>query len=202
MNRILFIFVLTASTCFGGLTHDFRLDLDAPAAERGNIVGDTFTLTAMQLMEAGITFDATLTITGSSDLGHNNSGLGVDGNTINDGESVRFTLSVSDPGIVFDGFTLLDFNSFTAPDRGILSEDAAIGGGDDTILNVPLGDFSIPGSPTAFSIFGTAGNTTTSFQLNRVSASFSAVPEPSSLMLMSLIGLGAVGSRRRSRSRR
>ena len=91
----------------------FRLDTDSTVT----ITGSTLTSTQTGLSVNGVTFDASVVVVGNgANVSNNTSGVGVDGNTINSGESLSFSLNISNVSggaVNFKGFTELDFNSFT-----------------------------------------------------------------------------------------
>lgn len=196
----------SASQGFASIQPKFQLD-SGPGS--GTISGSTFTLVSPGLVADGVTFTATLTVIGNgTGVEHNAGGLGVklgsaSGSRINTGESLAFSLSIDavmGGTVSFDGFTSLDFNSFsTSNDGGFFSLDAILDIGDtDLTLGTfnSTGEYALPLGPVPqFTIFGTAG----SFQLDDVTAQFtgamSSVPEPTSLLVWSM--LGVVGLKRR-----
>jgi hypothetical protein len=189
--------VLNTSQARSSVSELFRLDTDGA----GSISGSVFTLISPGIVADGVTFTATLTVTGNGTTVDNSSnGLGVDGTTINPGEALSFSMAtsaVSGGAVTFDGFTSLDFNSFTGgTDGGIFSIDAVTPNGDDVDLGLnTLNEYALPSAPVPqFTIFGTAS----SFQLDDVTAQFSGspVPEPSAIWLCSLGGISIAMGRR------
>ena len=164
-----------------------------------SLAGDTYTRSLTGLVADGVSFDAELTVVGSDDVNVLSTGIGVGGDLVDPGESLRFTLAISNfaGGVVaFDGFTEVDFNSFGNTDFATLSiDDDALTIGDNFFIASGLAGggpdiFDISGtSPPNFTAFPTAGN----FRIDDVSGSFtgtaSAVPEPTSgLLLLAAIG--------------
>jgi hypothetical protein len=199
----LFLLSLAASASAGIITAPgpitFWLDTshEVTFAHTSTISGSVLTVELFDILSEGVTFDATLTVTGNgSFVSNNTSGLGVGGNTVKPGASLSFGTPVisneSGGTVVFNGFGTLDLNSFTSAG----SDSATIGatslsGGQD-----PYDLTSLPGgSPNAFIIAGTAG----SFQLDSVSASFTgtAIPEPSGFLFSGIAACGLIWSRRR-----
>lgn len=172
----------------------------------GSICDDTLTIARTDLVVDGVTFDVTLTVVGSHDLERNSSGLGVNGTRVNDGETLTFSLVVSDVRggtLTFDGFTGVDLNFFTTDnDKAELESGGTIF---LTQTTTPSGDVDISStSPVSFLVRGVDGTGfSTSFSIDDVTGQFtgvSAVPEPSTLLLLSL-GMVGVGVQRRRRLR-
>jgi hypothetical protein len=157
-------------------------------------LGNPFSLAKTGLVDGGVSFTASLIVTGSADIGYQlgpglNGGIGVSGNTLdgNSGaESLRFAIQLSDivgGTVAFNGFSVVGFNGFGSTDLGVLSLDNSFATtGDNTTLDSAgsLPSTAVPGSATAFSIFSNSGQ---HFQVSFVTGSFTgtaaAVPEPS-----------------------
>ncbi|WP_236696134.1 PEP-CTERM sorting domain-containing protein [Rhodopirellula islandica] len=168
----------------------------------------------------GVSFDATITVTGNGSYVQNSSnGLGVNGTTLSDGEALTFAMSISDEvggTAIFDGFTLLDFNFFTdtrvdadsstyeeanfTPGGLVVPDQTGFGASD--VLDLTQLD---PGSPLpSFTLTAITDSTTRSFQLDDITAQFtttaSAVPEPSSFALLAIGSTFITLVRRRGRT--
>ena len=184
-------------------------------AAGGTIVGDTFTLTHSALVADGVTFDATLTIVGTPQVGggpatliQNTTDLGLDTGILMDstfldnGESLTLSMAISNEiggTVAFNGFTEVDLNNFGAIDSGVLSLDNDASTAGDNFFVAPAGAdvIDISGTlPTVFSIIPDAdGLSSNTLGLGDVSAQFTgtaAVPEPSSLLMMIPVGLAAL----------
>lgn len=156
-----------------------------------------------------MTFDATLTVTGSGALTQASGGLGVIGdgsNLVSNGESLSFGFSVGNfvgGTVIFDGFTAIDFNYFITPDAGVLSIDSLESSTADnfftTIVGADVVDFSAT-SPSSFYAIASSG-ALNSFRVDDVSASFigtvTPVPEPSNLLIASVALFSAATFNRR-----
>lgn len=193
-----------SASASGAIVETFRTD----TAGGGTFVGNTFTLELTGLSEGGVTFDAELTVIGSGNLNQNGSGLGIDGGSdlVDDGESLRFSMTISNivGGMVyFDGFTEMDFNFLDNDDVAVLSLDDDESTTGDNFLNfagnVNSNDIAdISGtSPTLFSAFAQSG-ASNSFRVDDISGQFStAVPEPASGVVLALGCFLAAGRYRR-----
>jgi hypothetical protein len=187
-------------------------------------LGNSFSLAKNGLVDGGVSFNATLVITanalsglseiGYQQLGGTSGGFGVvgtqlGGNTLNGNagaESLRFTLLLSNimgGSVIFNGFSIVDFNGYGINDRGVLSADNDfLTGADNTDLGPGgLPSAAVPSNPSAFSIFS---NSTNQFQVSAVTGSFTgvaaAVPEPSATVGL-VLGAAAVPLLRRFRRR-
>ena len=159
------------------------------------------------LQDNGVTFDAQLRVRTPAPLGLNHSptnGIGVTGgddNLINDGESIRFDLNISNVmggSVSFDGFTelgLSDFQNDNSDAFTLSFDDQYSTFGDNffegLIYTGPI-DISV-NSPLAFSLIGNPSGDfpNTNFRADSISGRFSgasAVPEPSSLFVMGVLG--------------
>ena len=198
----MFLFASAIAVCSSTSAAPVLLRTDTGGA--GTIAGSVFTLIETGVVDNGVTFDIQLTVTGSgTSVDNNTNGIGVDGTTLNAGQSLMFALTTSNVmggTVTFDGFTSIDFNSFT--DANELADF-----GTDVITTMDTtNEFDLTtltgGAPTTFTLLaGTTGGTT-SFQIDDITASFtaSAVPEPSSAMFLAIGLVGLVGTRRRRRS--
>lgn len=166
------------------------------------LVDNVFTRTLTGLTCDDVTFDATLTATGAGSLfGTGNltvgaAGLGVDGPTIDNGESVTFSMSISNVtpsptgrSITFTGFSSADFNGLQVTEGASFSSDevgpSLVAGGTD--------EFTF-GNSASFTIVASPGS---DFNLADVTANFASVPEPSSLALAFGLCPLVMGRRRR-----
>lgn len=164
--------------------------------------GNPYSLARTGLTDGGVTFTASLVVSGSSVIGYQqsdgtNGGLGVNGNTLDGGsgtESLRFTMQLSNViggSVAFNGFSIVGFNGFGSSDLGVLSLDNDFSTtGDNTLLDDfggTLPSISVPGNSTAFSIFSNSSN---HFQVSFVTGSFTgsaaAVPEPSAFVTLAI----------------
>jgi hypothetical protein len=176
-------------------------------------LGNPFILAKTNLNDGLVSFTASLVVigsatSGSSDIGYQQSavdsgGLGVAGNTLNGSagaESLRFGIQLSNivgGTVLFNGFSIVEFNGFSTVDRGVLSLDNAFSTtGDNTALQAVLGDLdavAVPSNPTAFSVFSNSGSQ--HFQVSAVAGSFTgtaaAVPEPSTFGTLVLLAFSA-----------
>ena len=168
---------------------------------------------------AGVTFDATLNVTGSGTLTQTSSGLGVSGtssNLFNAGEKLKFYVDIDDVRggtASFGGFTLLDFNFFTTGGETVVfSTDGRLGStADNWLTHFAPGDADIRSqSPTVFTLLAqngldaSGGVVKTSLRVDAIRASFdtvAAVPEPGTFALVGLVCVSA-WLRRRLRRRR
>lgn len=205
MRRVLVavLALVVPSTCSADLVpieQTFQTDTSTGVVP----VGNTYILTLTGLTVDGVTFDATLNVTGASTFGSGNlqvvaDGLGVDSEFIENTESVTYTMALSNVAksgdgrsVVFDGFTSIDFNSFTAADGDTAFVNGSLITGDrDEEALANLTTVTVAGG-VAF------GGGATVFNLDDITASFSSVPEPSSLAF-GLIALGPGLFRRRRR---
>ena len=200
----------TASPTFAGFIQEFQTDVGAP-------IGNTFTSTATGLSDNGVTFDATLTVTGSGTaLDVISTAIGVVGlgsDLVNDGEFLSFTVAVSNVSggtVSIDGFTELDFNFLGTTDTAFLSLDNSSATAADNFFVLTSGaDVFDISSVSPASFFAIAGDSTTagvenSFRINDVSASFTgtaaAVPEPSAFALLGLAIAGTILVRKRRKN--
>lgn len=198
-RRILLVVAMVLCTICearASIIEEFRTDETG-----GGIVNDTFTIELLGLSDGGVTFDAELTVVGSADLHQSPTGTGMgviggDGNLVDDGESLRFSMAVSNViggSVVFDGFTKIDFNFLGDSDVAVLSLDNDETTEGDNFLeflgNVDPEDVAdISGtSPTAFSAFAKSGGSN-SFRVDYVSGQFTgtAVPEPAGGLVLAI----------------
>ncbi|EKK00704.1 secreted protein containing PEP-CTERM bacterial domain protein [Rhodopirellula baltica SH28] len=199
--------IITASTKTGNaavVAELFELDVTIVTLNDTSVNALTYvrTLTSSD----GVSFDATITVTGNgSNVQNSSNGLGVNGTTLSDGETLTFAMSISNVvggTAVFDGFTLLDFNSFTDTrvDTNSLTYEEAIftPGGLVTPGQAGFGTFDVfdltqlnLGAPLQdFTLAAVTDSTARSFQLDDITAQFTtdvtAVPEPSSFALVAI----------------
>ena len=179
-------------------------------------LGNPYSLAKTGLVDGGVSFTATLVVTGSGNIEYQQAsgqfgGIGVNGNTLNGGsgfESLRFTVQLSNVvggSVAFNGFSIVGFNGFGLNDLGILSLDDNFSTvGDNTLLddfNGTLPSRAIPGNAAAFSIFSNSGE---HFQVSFVTGGFTgtaaAVPEPSAAVAIAL-GVASTHLLRRFRRR-
>lgn len=169
----------------------------------GNSNVGTYTQTISHSVN-GITFDAKLVVSGSGDVYVGNNGLGVDGTKVESGESLTYSMVIENVvggTIMFDGFTSFsnstgagsgaftlrdDSNSTPGPtffDGSTISDATP----DTVVFAAPtLPYFNSNPLPTIFT--ATAGSAQNdNFRGAAVCATFSAVPEPSSLMMFGLV---------------
>jgi hypothetical protein len=193
------LLVLQVARCDAAVIWTYNLaDLGASGS-----LGNPYALAKTGLTDGGVTFNASLVVTGSGNIGYQqfdgtNGGIGVNGNTLDGGsgtESLRFTMQLSNViggSVAFNGFSIVGFNGFGSTDLGMLSLDNDFLTAGD---NSPLDDFggtlpsiSVPGTSTAFSIFSNSSN---HFQVSFVTGSFTgtaaAVPEPSATVAFVLV---------------
>ena len=156
-----------------------------------------------------MTFDATLTVTGSGDLAIGSSGLGITGgngsDSLGDGEWLQFEMAVSNfvgGTVVFDEFTTFDTTSFTVAgsDSGVLSDDNSVGGGNDFLDPLAADPDITAFDKTTFFAISTGG----AWRVDDITASFTgttaAVPEPSTFAFLGLGSLACVIAYRRRKS--
>ena len=204
-NNLLIVaaFCLLASPAHAGLVETFQID-----AGNGIISEDTGTFVLTGLVDNGVTFDATLTVTGSGPLDQGGTGLGVvvdSSDLVSNGEFLQFTLAfsnVSGGTVNFDGFQEVDFNSFGSSDSGFLSVDASAATTEDNFFTTSEGggNVSFELQQTFHAIAGADGPGSNSFRIDDVTASFTgteAVPEPGTMGLLALVaGAGFLRRRR------
>ena len=182
----------------------FQIDSDPDLTLSGNF----FSVKLTGLTEGAVTFDATLSVTGSGDFTQASTGLGVkvdSSDLVSNGEFMFFTMAISNEvggSISFDGFTELDYNSFGATDVGALSLDNNIVTAGDNFFTTSTGgdNVDISGTlPSSFYAIASAdGAGSNSFRIDDVTARFTVVPEPDTYALLSgFCALGFVMLRRR-----
>ncbi len=220
---ILLLSILLAGAASAARAHadsiqTFSLDSTTVSGTTKTLEDNALTVVISDVTIDGVTFDAGIRVTGSSDLTQTSSGIGVGGDSsalINAGEMLTFAAFITNERggtASFGGFTALDFTFFTTKGEiAIFSDDTNPATTDDNWLtHTSLSDPDISAtSPLLFNLFAADGtdddgNTVkTSFRIDSIRASFdavSAVPEPGSL---ALVGLGCivawVARRRRGR---
>lgn len=167
--------------------------------------GNPLTFTASG-SEAGVSFSSAVTLGDGVglDLTSDGTGTGVTGgaaaNSINSGQvllvNAATITSVTGGTVVFDGFTGVNLVGFQAVG---LDADSGIVAGTAVTADGLVG---IAGSPSTFTLIGTGDNSgSPGFQANGLFGSFTvtptAVPEPSSLAALAVVGIGGVVGRRR-----
>ncbi|WP_144055164.1 hypothetical protein [Rhodopirellula baltica] len=221
VSLVALLTVITTFTQVGNadvVTELFELDHTIVALNDTSVNALTYvrTLTSSD----GVSFDATITVTGNgSNVQNNSNGLGVDGTTLSDGEALTFAMSISNEvggTAAFDGFTLLDFNSFTdtrvdadsltyeeasfTPGGLVVPDQAGFGASDIFDLTQLNSGDPLP----VFTLTAVTDSTTRSFQLDDITAQFTtnvtAVPEPSCFALMAMGGTLLTMVRRRGRT--
>lgn len=189
-----------SAQCDAAIIHTYSLTNLGPSGTAG-FLGSSFSINATGLSDGGVSFTATLTVTGSGNIGYNsdpNGGIGIAGNTLDGsagGESLRFAIQILNPvggSVAFNGFTIIGFSNFTNEDLAVLSNDNNFStAADNTPVGTSsgtLGTAAVPGSPSSFSIFSNSSN---HFSVASVRGSFTgtaaAVPEPSTLMAIAMV---------------
>jgi hypothetical protein len=206
---LLHVFSNVASRCDAAIIWNYDLKNLGPSGQLGN----SYSVVKTGLIDGGVSFTATLTVTanatsGDSIIGYqiaggSSGGLGVvgtlaGGNTLNGtngAESLRFVMQLSNlvgGTVVFNGFTTVGFSGFSSGDRGVLSRDNNFfSGADNDIITsgTTLNFFDPPGSPTAFTMFSDLGQ----FQMASVAASFTGtaavVPEPGGAAFLAFMAI-------------
>jgi len=183
---------------------DFTFQLDTG----GTLSGATLTQSQVLNSGDGVSFTATLTVSGSGNLGRNSAGIGVDGNAddaINGSEFVSFSMALSgvtSGSVSFDGFDQIDFNSFDSGEFAAISPDSNYDNPGDVIINGGATTDDIYALPDLSTFFVVAdGAIGTNFRIDDVRASFTttaAVPEPSAVWLLALSGVTICFSRWKS----
>lgn len=191
------VLLVAAQVSHASVVGSYELDGDAG----GTVTTNVFTLTLLGLMDGGVTFDATLTGTGSANIDQTAStGLGITGGSsalINPGESIGFTISTSNViggTVTFDGFTEITLSSLTTVnEQGVLSVDGTLDNPGDSFVTSdgPHDVATLLSSPTTLTVFGFQnGAVNSSFRALTLQASFTgvAVPEASSMLFGGLAG--------------
>ena len=178
-----FVALSFGSFAHGGLEQVFRVDGGDP--NNSSPVGMTLQVTYSNLVADGVTFDARLTVTGSSTLSQSGSGLGVTDSDLDDGESLSFSMFVfNETGgtVTFDGFNRVAFIGYDP-----VVEIARIQPGNEIAGNpgnLPLLD--------TFSVTSESNPSTThlsEFTVDSTRGQFTgvaSVPEPSPWLFLSL----------------
>ncbi len=215
--KISFIFasallVFSAAISNADVVQVFETDSTAGFAAAGN----SYSRALNGLVADGVTFDATLTITGfdsglaAQDVNVASTGVGVEGigsDLVNDGERMNFMMLVSNEiggTVTFNGFTEIDFNFLSTPDSAVLSLDNSELSANffSTSTTVDMVDISGT-SPTDFwaiAVLGTTASVENSFRIKEVSARFTgvaSVPEPGTFGVLALSAICLVRRRRR-----
>jgi hypothetical protein len=216
IRLIVFVQLLAfcSTTCQAAVIWTYDLTNLGPSGSLGN----PYSVTKVALMDGGVSFNATLIIVGSRDIGYQLGpgligGLGVTdspgvGNTLNGSngaEFLRFSLqltNITGGSVAFNGFSIVGFNGFGGSDLGVLSlDDNFSTSGDNTLLddlNGSLPSVAVPGNSTAFSVFSNSGSQ--HFQVSFVTGSFTgtaaAVPEPSTFLAIVFVASATPGLRR------
>lgn len=201
------IFSLVTLLCFVPNLDAGIITLSTDSTLAGPFAGAAFTVDTPLLNADGVDFTARLTVTGNGATVENNSnGIGVDGTTVNNGESLFFAVTIlTEIGgtVSFDGFTSIDFNSYTVGGADAGSINGTL------LVNTNLNEFSLTGAPfltpQTLTVSGLPPfSGTTSFQIDDVTLSFTgtaAIPEPSSLVFLSAGAMLTVASRCKRRKR-
>ncbi len=164
-----------------------------------SINGNEYTRTAAGLSTNGVTFDATISVVGfdstgaASDVSTSSVGLGVSGTgsaLIDPGEYLRASVSIANVSggtVNFEGFEATSLSNFEAAEIVILSLDnlASTTGDNQTLSGASGTDFVVTlANPTLIHGISDSG----SMRFNSFTARFSAVPEPTGLILSALLG--------------
>lgn len=185
-------------------------DLRSTAAPSVSIVGNVLTVVRSGLSSGGVSFNATLTVTGNQPFVATSTtgmGTGIFGdNNVNVGDVLTFamTVSVLSPGaVVFDGFEKVYIEGLGNLERATLNRN---GGGGETINGPFTGALGLQYSPllsypTDITLSGQAG----SYQVSQIDAIFTgsaaAVPEPSiAPAIFAFIGTSLLAGRFRRRT--
>jgi hypothetical protein len=209
----------TAAAAHADSIQNFSLDSTSVSGTTKTLEDNSLTVVISDITIGGVTFDAGVRVTGSSDLTQTSSGIGVGGDSsalFNAGEMLTFAAFITNQRggtACFGGFTALDFTFFTtAGEIAIFSDDTNPDTADDNWLtHTSLSDPDISAtSPLLFNLFAANGTdddgstVKTSFRIDSIQASFdtvSAVPEPGSFALVGLGCIVAWVARRRGRRR-
>ena len=190
------LFVLFgAMVAEGSLTQVFKVDGSDPNSTAP--IGTMLTVTYAGLVADGITFDATLSVSGSGTINQSGSGIGVGGTArLNDGESLSFSMAVSNPvggTVSFLGFSSINFNNFSAAEDGArFSHDSSLASSDPQAISGLPQTFTL----TAEDLVGAGASA--SFSIDDVTGGFAgvAVPEASSLLYLLLLGSSTLMAKR------
>ena len=197
--------LLVTSSVQAELVQQFGLGSSDSGSQ--TISGVTFTNTFTGLSDNGVTFDATVTVTGSDTLNQTGTtGLGVESpgdssNLLNANESLIFAISVENVvgGTLDFGFSSLTLSSLaSAGEQGFLSLDNTLDNPGDIVLtdNGAHDVSTLLGSTMNFTLFGF---TDSSFRADSVRVSFvgtQVIPEPMTAATF-VLGLGLIARRRR-----
>lgn len=194
------LLAISAQRCDAAVIHSYNLT-NLGASGTAGFLGSSFNLSSGVLSDGGVSFTATLVVTGSDTIGFNsapNGGIGVAGNTLNGpsgAESLRFSIQLSNivgGSVGFNGFTIIGFSNFSTGDGAVLSIDNSFStSGDNTSISSGglLPSVAVTGNPSSFSIFSNASSSN-HFSVASVTGSFTgtaAVPEPSAFVAMVIV---------------
>ena len=202
------LLAICSAKCDAAVIWEYNLKNLGPSGPLGN----SYSVVKTGLVDGGVSFTATLTVTanavsGDSIIGYQvaggtSGGLGVvgtqpGGNTLNGtngAESLRFVMQLSNfvgGNAVFNGFTTVGFSGFGSGDQGVLSKDNeyfSLGDNETITSGITLPSFNPFGSPTAFTMFSHLGQ----FQIASMEGTFTGtvavVPEPGGAVFVAFIG--------------
>jgi len=171
----------------------------------GTAVGNTLSVSRSFGAGDGVSFTATVNVTGSGNFDQGATVLGVagDGSDLFNGtEWAQFAMTITNVmggSVVFDGFSQIDLDSFTNAELAAISTDSVFDNPGDQILTAETGpdEFALANLSSFFLVAD--GDVDNNFRARDVTANFTttaAVPEPSTFAVTGLLLAGLAWGRK------